>query len=92
MFPLLLFDLLIVLFQIQTVYNDRSKRKRRGLVPVCPTIPYVETHIAGPSDNEITLKNLRKYAWYSVTVRIYNNYQDGPSSRKLYFDTPKDSK
>lgn len=55
-------------------------------------MPPVTTHLAGPYAQEVTLKNLRKFTRYEITVRVYNSYGDGPKSRAVSFSTPADSK
>lgn len=68
-------------------------RRRRALTPTCTPFPKVSTHLAGPYSTFATLKNLKKYARYQITVRVYNSYSDGPKSwPPSSFTTPQDGK
>ncbi|XP_047144342.1 protein sidekick-1 isoform X1 [Hydra vulgaris] len=75
---------------------QRSKRflvavkSKRSLDAVCQEFPAVQTHLAGPFSYEVTIKNLRKYTSYAITVRVYNSFSDGPKSSSIQFTTPSD--
>ena len=73
--------------------HTRSGRSRRALIPTCTAFPVVSTNLAGPYSTFATLKNLKKYARYQITVRVYNSYSDGPKSWPPFsFTTPQDGK
>lgn len=73
-----------------TSRRRRSIRTKRALTAVCTVIPAKQTHLAGPYTTEVTLKNLRKFTKYVITVRVYNSFGDGPKSIPVTFNTPKD--
>ena len=59
---------------------------------VCTDVPVVQTHLVGPFSNEATIKSLRRYTNYAMTVRVYNSFGDGPKSNSIQFTTPTDGK
>eukprot|EP00111_Clytia_hemisphaerica_P021271 TCONS_00062616-protein len=76
--------------KLQT-YIRSHHRSRRALNPTCTAFPKVSEHLAGPYSTFATLKNLKKYTRYDITVRVYNSYADGPKSNPpVGFVTPED--
>ena len=78
---------------VATRHTGSRRRTRRALTPTCTAFPVVSTHLAGPYSTFVTLKNLKKYTRYQITVRVYNSYSDGPKSwPPKVLITPQDGK